>query len=389
MDRRLLERISAAALNDIFGYEPKLSHHIIDVLGSAEAVFSLSDSQKAEAFGPYSRFLPRINDSSLEKAQRQIEDLESRGNRVISIFEDDYPALLRECEDAPLVLYVRSSSPPEEIFNVRPAISVVGTRDISLYGKEWCSRIVGAISRAQDKPVIVSGLAIGVDINAHMAALAFGLPTIAVLPVGIEDVYPRRHRVAAEKIAASRGSAIITDYPPGTNAIAVNFLRRNRIIAGISQATILVESKSKGGGTMTARLAAGYGRELFALPGRIDDIRSEGCNLLLREKLAEPIVSLDELPESLGLGKYNRRNSRSLEEEIAARYGRSLPEQDLAMITAICMAVKKNRGISIDELCAMLGCTYHETVRLTGLLETDRFIDIDLLQRCVINPKNY
>ena len=125
--------------------------------------------------------------------------------------------------------------------------------------------------------MIVSGLALGVDITAHAAALEGGLPTVGVSPVGIDDVYPRRHVPFVERMCATPGCALVTDYPPGTFPAAFSFIRRNRIIAGLAGSTVLIESRIKGGGMITARLAAGYGRDVFAVPGRIDDIRSQGC----------------------------------------------------------------------------------------------------------------
>lgn len=389
MDKDILPKLSAIALNSIFGYDPKFSHRIIDALGSAEAVFGLSDEEKRHLFGPFCKYLPLITDESLEAAGRQYDALKADGVRILSIYDKEYPALLRECGDAPMVLYVRSSDEPGSIFNSRPAISIVGTRDISPYGKEWCQRIVRVLSEAPSHPAIVSGLAIGVDITAHMAALECGLPTVAVLPVGIDSIYPARHRRAAEMIASAPGSAVVTDYPPGTGAVAFNFLRRNRIIAGMGQATVLVESKIKGGGMMTARLASGYSRDVFALPGRIDDTRSQGCNTLIREGLAEAISSLDSLPSALGLGRYSFKKATDLESAVRARYSSAYPAQYTGDLVRIALTIKESRGISIDGICEQLGMDYRVVSVMTGILENDRFIFTDLLQRCTINAKIY
>lgn len=385
MDKERHSKVCALALNTIFGYEPRFSHNIIDALGSAEAVFELPSEELLRIFGPFTKFLGQINGSALEEADRQYEKLTAEGIQIVGIYDDSYPGLLRDCPDAPVALYVRSATDARELFGTRPAVSVVGTRDLSLYGREWCRRIVEAISQAPSRPAIVSGLAIGVDINAHLAALDFGLPTIGVLPVGIDDVYPRRHRTIAERMAATPGCALITDYPPGTSPVAFNFLRRNRIIAGLSQATVLVESKAKGGGMMTARLAAGYGREVAALPGRIDDTRSQGCNLLLREKVAEPVVSLATLPQQLGLGAYNLRRKEGLESAVRGRLDGELPPQEVDIAVRLALAVKRTRGICFDELSAGMELEYSEICRYASLLESEGFIGIDLLQRCSIN----
>ena len=382
-----IEKVGALALNAIFGYEPKISRTLIENLGSAAAVFSLSAGELRDIFGPYSKYIPKISPDAVSLAEKELERLESEGFEFISITEPSYPALLLECPDPPAGLYVRSSTPAAQLFGSRPSVSVVGTRDISQYGIEWCRRIVGAMSQAPEKPVIVSGLAIGVDICAHLAALECGLPTIAVIPTGIADVYPRRHGAAAGRIASTPGCALVTDYPPGTVPQPVNFLRRNRIIAALSRATVLVESKAKGGGTMTARLAADYGREVFALPGRIDDLRSAGCNLLIHEKIAEPIVSLAGLPEALGLGHWNRRRSPDLLEEVRGRFAGRLEDGVMQDMLRIADAVRRQRGISLDELCVSLGMDYATVSALAGLLESEGFISTDLLQRCAIEVK--
>lgn len=370
------------ALGSLFGYKPTVARNIIDALGSAEAVFRLPPEELDVLFGPYNSCRQLISDKSMDEAVAELDRLQGLGYGFVAITEPDYPQLLKECEDAPAGLYIRSSTPACDIFNCRPCISVVGTRDISPYGREWATRIVKGIAQAPCMPAIVSGLAIGVDITAHLAALDEGTPTIAVIPTGIDEVYPARHRIVADKIASAPGSALITDFPPCTPPQAATFLRRNRIIAGLSYGTILVESKAKGGGTMTARLASGYGREVFCLPGRLDDIRSEGCNRLIAEKIAEPIFSLGALSESLGLGRYNRRRKADVEAEVR-RIHAAHPQ--LELLVRLTNIIRRNRGISMDELCRAAGLGYGETVALVGLLQAGGTVSTDLLQRCSIN----
>lgn len=388
MDKDTLSKVSAIALNNIFGYEPGISRNIISTLGSTEAVFQLPGEERMRLFGGYVKNLSFINESSLEEAGELYLRLLRDGCQVCSICDPCYPALLRDCPDAPIVLYMRSCSCPEDVFGRDCSVSVVGTRDISPYGTEWTQRIVQAFSEAPHKPLVVSGLAIGVDICAHRTALDMGLPTVAVLPVGIDSVYPQRHRRDADRIASTPGCALVTDYPPGTAPAAFNFLRRNRIIAGLSRATVLVESKIKGGGTMTARLAAGYGRDVFALPGRIDDIRSAGCNRLINEKLAESFDNLSILCEGLGLGQWERRRKADLLTEICSRYAGSLGQEDMDAVCRIALEIKKERGISLDGLCRRTDMNYASVSTLTGLLEADGFIVIDLFGNCTINTRN-
>lgn len=383
MDKNESSIVSAIALNSVFGYEPKYSHCIIDALGSPEAVFALSPSERADFFGPYSKLRERVSLASLDKAYEEYRKLSSQGYRFVSISSQDYPEVLRDCPDAPVLLYIRGGGEIKALLHGRTFISIVGTRDISLYGKECCERIVHSLSLAEEKPCIVSGLALGVDICAHMTALACGLETIAVSPVGVDDIYPRRHSVAADKICSRSGSAIITDFPPGTAPVAHNFLRRNRIIAGMSAATVLVESKLKGGGAMTARLASGYGRRVFCVPGRIDDIRSAACNALIAEQIAEAVASPDSLPSALGLGRCKVTHAPSLEDRIRTGLA-GADEERLQQAVCLCRHIRDSRGISLDELCRLSGLGYARTSELATRLESAGIISMDLLQNCRI-----
>ena len=387
MERNYSEKVCLCALNRIFGYEPKVAHRIVGAAGSASAVFGMSADERAAMFGPYTGIAARINQSELEHSDDELRRLQDAGCSFITMDEPGYPALLRECPDAPLGLYYRSAFPPETVFNLRPQIAVVGTRDVSLYGKEWCRKIVGAMAGARLKPLIVSGFALGVDITAHLAALEGGLPTVAVLPTGIDDIYPSRHRSFAGTLAATEGCALVTDYPPGTEPKAINFIRRNRIIAGICSGTVLIESKMKGGGMITARLAASYDRDLMVLPGRADDPRSQGCNALLREKLAEPVTDTVHFLDVLGLCRPQRRSAAGLEGQLKACYGGSLGQEEMSDLLAVAAVIRRRRGVTPEEICPEACLPYSRVIRLVGFLESDGFISIDLLQRCAINVK--
>ena len=387
MSDKISSRVSAIALNAIFGNEPKFSHHLIDALGSTEAVFALSEQERLELFGPYNPHAAQITPAALEAAQAEYERLSAQGVQFLSIFDEGYPEALRECPDAPLLLYVRSSTPAEELFGRAPAVAIVGTRDQSFYGQECCRRIVRALAEAPARPTVVSGLALGVDITAHGAALEGGLPTVGVSPVGVEDVYPRRHAAFVARMCETPGCALVTDYPPGTVPAAFNFLRRNRIIAGLAGATVLVESRIKGGGMITARLAAGYGRDVFAVPGRIDDPRSQGCNLLLKEQTAAPVASPEALPVTLGLGRLKRTRSADLETAVRRRFADALPPEEVGRLVRLALQIRAQRGIQFDELCRETGIEYPDVARAAGMLEEEGFICVDLLQRCTINVK--
>ena len=379
------EKACLCALNRIFGFEPKIGLALISHLGSASQVFRLDTEVINSLIGPYSKYRDRITMAAVEQAAKELKLLEERGIHFCGITEASYPPMLKDCEDPSIGLYIRSSTPPESLWNEN-SIGVVGTRDISPYGKEWCQKIVKSLSMTGQKPSIISGLALGVDITAHRTALDNGLPTIAVMATGPDDIYPYRHRTDAERIASSPGSALITDYPPGTAPLALHFLRRNRIIAGLSRSVLLIESKAKGGGLMTCRLAFSYNRDIYALPGRADDLRSAGCNELIRKKIAEPITSLSTLIDSLGM-KLKKASAPNLAERLGSIYEGRIPNEDIALMLSIIKEIRRVRGIAVDELSENLGINFVKTMELTGMLEIEGIISIDLLRRCSINLK--
>ena len=383
------EKACLCALNRIFGFSPKIGLALISHTGSAAEVFRIGKRELEELLGPYSRHKGEITWKAVEEASTELAALSERDISFIGWTENDYPSLLHECEDAPVGLYVRSKTPLKELWKPCRRIAVVGTRDITPYGREWCVRTVAGLSRCREKPVIVSGLALGTDFCAHKAALESGLATIGVMATGPETVYPHRHREFAERLCETPGCALVTDYPPGTAPLAIHFLRRNRIIAGLSESTILIESKIKGGGMMTCRLAFSYSRDVYALPGRADDLRSQGCNSLIRNKIAEPLTSIEDLTESLGLNRMTVRGKRSIREILLCEYGTRLPPEKIEHATNILTRIKEERGITVEEIAESTGMSYSMTVNIAAILETDGYISIDLLQRCSIMVEKF
>lgn len=369
------------ALNKIFGYKPRMAHALIEALGSPRKAFEMTEDEKHEILGPFSAYSLQMNDTVLEECRTESTIMEETGTRFITFYDKDYPPLLKECPDSPIGLYLKGSPPSPKA----PMIAVVGTRDISPYGSEWCTRIINALSACREKPVIVSGLALGTDITAHQAAIDNGLATIGVMATGPDRIYPQRHRSIADKMCRTSGCGLVTDYPFGTAPLAINFIRRNRIIAGMSHATILIESKIKGGGMMTARLAFDYNRDVYALPGRIDDPKSQGCNHLIRNEIANPITSLEELVSSLSLSspKHLQRGVPDPKD----LYRDKFPAGDILLMSSILSAVKENRGISIEEIAILAKTDYRTAARLTSTLESDGLLKSDILNRFMINAK--
>lgn len=373
--------VCAFALSGIFRYEPKYAKAAVEILGGTEGIFNLDKESLDEVMGPYNKYRNAILTTDLDNKGEQLEKILEKGFRYIPIMDEAYPGSLRICEDAPMGLFVDSHSDNSAIFATR-RVSVVGTRDISPYGKLWCNKIVGALAATAERPAIVSGLAFGADITAHLAALDAGLPTIAVLGSGIGDIYPRQHCMYAERLRETAGCAIISEYPPETDITAINFLSRNRIIAGLSECTVLIESKIKGGGMSTARVASSYSRDVFAVPGRNDDTRSQGCNFLIRKHIAEPLIDCGDFISSLGFKK--RTGIRTA--DISA-YTKRLAEEgyDSDTVFRILKTIRSNPGISANEISSLTGTSFPEVLAIVGELESDGMISIDLLQRCTLS----
>ena len=381
------ETVALCALNNIFGYHPTLGFKLMQEAGSACALF---DHPPLSAEHP--ELIARLVPGQLDWARQELEKVHAGGFRFLSILDDDYPAPLRECPDAPLGLYLNGTSSPAEIFELRPLVAFVGTRDLSPYGRIWCQKLVKSLAEAQVQPTIVSGLALGADGVAHQTALECGLPTIGVMATGIETVYPCQHGKLAMDMVRSPGSGLVTDYPMRTAPVTLNFLRRNRIIAGLVSAVVVIESKTRGGSLMTARFAVDYSREVFAVPGRLDDLRSAGCNSLIHEQMAQIITSPEQLADALGLGGPRRHRgqggswrtagSNSPEELLRAllvrKYGPSSP------LVTVGLAVQAERGITAEQLAARLLRPYPDLLACLATLEADGILATDLLGRCSI-----
>ena len=382
------EKACLCALNRIFGFEPKIALALIDHFGSATDIFKLSEKELEDLTGPYFKHKGQIKKSLAEEAAAELFKLEKQGIGFCGITEANYPTLLKECPDPPIGIYIRSCTPPEELWRNDLPIGIIGTRDLTPYGKEWCTRIVQALAQSPNKPLIISGLALGTDIEAHRASLDLGLPTIGVMATGPDSVYPIRNRHTAETMASTPGCALITDYPPGTAPLPIHFLRRNRIIAGLSKSIILIESKVKGGGLNTCRLAFSYNRDIYALPGRVDDLHSQGCNMIIREKIAEPITSTASLLESLGVDSISKGSKISeaerLQSLLEGRYGQA----EVSIMHKLMQHIRTERGITVEELSHKSGLGYRRTSELAALMEIEGLISIDILQRCSINYKN-
>ena len=236
----------------------------------------------------------KVWDEPMKRAEFELKFMQEHQIRAITLNDDDYPQRLRECADAPIILYYKGNAD----LNQSKIISIVGTRQCTQYGIDLIRRFVSDLRRHCPEMLIVSGLAYGVDINAHRQALAQGYPTVAVLAHGLDHIYPYHHRDTAAQMLNHGG--LLTEFMTQTNADKPNFVRRNRIVAGLSDAVIVIESKSKGGGLITADIAQSYNRAVFAYPGAVGMSCSEGCNNLIRDNVAALISNADDFIRAMG-----------------------------------------------------------------------------------------
>lgn len=231
---------------------------------------------------------------ALAAADREMEFIEKKNITPIFLTDPDYPSRLRECPDAPVMLYFMGEGNP----NPQRVLSIVGTRKATRYGRDFCADLLTDLSRAVPGLTVVSGMAYGIDICAHREALKNGLSTIGVLAHGLHTLYPAAHHATAQEAQCHGG--LLTEYTSQQPILKINFVARNRIVAGMSEATLVVESAEKGGALITARLARDYNREVFALPGNIGQESSAGCNRLIRDNIAALVTSAEDLIEALG-----------------------------------------------------------------------------------------
>lgn len=234
------------------------------------------------------------NPAAFLRAEHEMEFVEKNRLTCLTLKDEAYPSRLRECEDAPVVLFFKGHTD----FNRLRVINMVGTRNATEYGKQFCVDFLHDLSSHYPDVLVVSGLAYGIDIHAHRAALANNLSTVAVLAHGLDRIYPYVHRKTAIDMLDNGG--LLTEYLTETNPDRHNFVSRNRIVAGMTDATIVVESASKGGSLITADLAVDYHRDCFAVPGRATDPLSMGCNQLIRDNKAALIQSADDFMRAMG-----------------------------------------------------------------------------------------
>ena len=289
----ILYRMAFAGMR---GMGVELAQRLLDVVASEKEFFALSDSDLKSITGSRSKVWEHAHrDEMLRKAERELEFVESKNIKVLYFTDTDFPQRLLNASDAPILLYTIGDCD----LNAKHVISIVGTRRSTHYGAAFCDKLVDGLSHMlENDVVIVSGLAYGTDINAHRAAIKYHVPTVGVQACGLNKIYPAEHRDDAAHIV-QQGGAVVSDYTSQDAIHRGNFLARNRIIAALSDCTVVVESADKGGALVTANIAASYSRDVFALPGRVSDEFSKGCNRLIMNNQAAAITCAEDLLKAM------------------------------------------------------------------------------------------
>lgn len=289
------EILHCLALGQVPGIGLITARSLYDVFGSATDVFERRAELVHHTQAAQRKLIKMLDcPEAIERAKRELEFAEANGITPICIGDRRYPSRLRECPDAPLVLFFKGKAD----LNALRVISIVGTRNATDYGRQLCNDFITGIKRLCPDTLVVSGLAYGIDIAAHRASLACSLPTIGVLAHGLDRIYPAVHRKTAVEMLDCGG--LLTEYMSRTSPDRQNFVQRNRIVAGMADAIVVIESASKGGALITASIADSYHRDCFAFPGRTTDAMSLGCNQLVRDNKASLILSADDFVKAMG-----------------------------------------------------------------------------------------
>ncbi|MFB0959744.1 MAG: DNA-processing protein DprA [Flavobacteriales bacterium] len=351
----LLEKI---AISLVKGIGPKTARSLVSTLGGVSQVFSASDEQLLS--------IPKISKSIIEslrdpyvfdRAAQEISFMERNNVTPLFYLDSAYPKRLEFCDDAPVLLYAKG----DLNFNNRKVIAVVGTRNSTAYGRDMCERIISDLSKYN--PLIVSGLAMGIDSAAHKAAVDNNLQTVGVLAHGVDSIYPPSSRAIAARMQSNGG--VISEFMSGTVPIRENFPTRNRVIAGMCDALIIVESKKRGGSIISAELAFGYHREVFAVPGKASDLLSEGCNDLIKYQKAVMITDGKDVAREMN---WSAPSAKQKQPEL-------FPDLNVNEKT-ILEAINSSSGLAIDDMGAKTGLNSSELAQILLQLEFNGLVRV-------------
>ena len=331
----------AIALTLIEGVGSVNAKKLLAYCGNFKAIFDSKKShfEKIPGIGTILSnkiFSQLSNKEIIERAEEEIEFMEENGVVPILFSDSNYPLNLKQCEDGPVVLYGKGNID----FNTSKILAVVGTRKVTTRGKDMCSKILKDL--VPQNPLVISGMAYGVDIHAHKTCVENAIPTIGVLAHGLDRLYPEIHHATAKKMLKTGG--LITEFMSGTNPDRENFPTRNRIIAGLADATLVIESARRGGSLITAEIANSYSRDVFAVPGRITDQYSEGCNYLIKINKAHLLESAKDIVYLMNWELNVSQKPKTIQKQLFI----DLPETEKLIYDCL----SPETSIAMDELSA-------------------------------------
>ena len=332
-------------------------HQLVGELGSASAIYENRRSLKQVMPSASQKTLDALAalENHLGRAEEELEFCRKGKIQCLGINDEAYPQRLKDCPDAPILLYYRGTAD----LNAQHIVSMVGTRQITSYGKDLCHSFVSDLKRLCPDALVVSGLAYGVDVNCHRAALEEELETVGVLAHGLDQIYPRYHRETAKQIVAAGG--LLTEFMSGTPIDKRNFVQRNRIVAGVADAVVVVESATKGGSLITADIAQSYDRQVWAFPGRIRDTYSSGCNKLIFSNCATLLTGAEDFCLAMGWTDDVQHQRQLSEEGVQQEFLADFNEKEQLILQVLAqdeskqiniLAVETN--IPVGELSSLL-----------------------------------
>ena len=311
------ETLYLMALTQVSSLSLTNLHLLIEELGSASAIYENRKNLGQLLPSASTKILDGMGnfDIHLARAEEELEFCRKGKVQCLGLNDEAYPQRLRDCPDAPVILFYRGTAN----LNAQHIVSMVGTRQITSYGKDLCRTFIRDLKRVCPDTLVVSGLAYGVDVHCHRAALEEGLDTVGVLAHGLDQIYPRLHRETAKQMASQGG--LLTEYMSHTPIDKRNFVQRNRIVAGTADAVIVVESATKGGSLITADIAQSYNRPVWAFPGRVFDNYSSGCNRLIFSNCASLLTNAEDFCLAMGWTddvRHQKQLSEGIQQELFA-----------------------------------------------------------------------
>lgn len=359
------EKVYLLALQLIEGVGPATLRKLVDFTGSPSAVFKLH-KRSSKIPRLTEKIKTALQDNTfIKKAEEEIAFCEKHNIKVLPYYDDNYPRRLKHCKDAPAVLFYQGNVD----LNYKKVIGIVGTRNATVYGTSLVERLIEELAIHKHSIMIVSGLAYGIDVFAHKAAIKNNIPTIGVMGTGSDAIYPTSHRSVALEMMKNGG--IITEFSKGTKPDRGNFVTRNRIIAGMCDAIIVAESAERGGSLITADMAFSYNRDVFAFPGKVGDTNSAGCNKLIKTQKAALLESVSDLEYTMNWAPETNTN----EPVQASLFEGMLPDE-----RAIMELILLDDIVTVDYLAAKLSIPMSQ---LNGIL-----LNLELKNRIKSLPGN-